>query len=321
MKTATKKNKNEVLLVTGGSGMVGNAIVRNMPSKHTIVAVGSSDYDLTDPVKTKKMFRDIQPTKVIHLAAKVGGVKANTDFVADFFNENILINTNVLMAAHKYDVQNMVSLLSTCVYPDQKWVTYPLTEKQLHQGPPHESNFGYAYAKRMVEVQSRAYRVQYGRNYTTAIPNNIYGPNDNFDLNGGHVVPAVIRKIFEAKQANRPVAFWGDGSALREFTYVDDIAICLLKMIGAIDGNVYESEIPCNIGTSEEVTIKTLVETVAKILDYQGQIDWDTTKPSGQFKKPSKKGRVTHEYKSLEQGLQETCNWFVKVYPDIRGIK
>lgn len=316
-----KNDKSEVILVTGGTGMVGSAVVRNAPSKHHVVAVSSTEYDLTDASKTKKMFRDIKPTKVIHLAAKVGGVKANSEYLADFFNENILINTNVLMAAHKYDVQHMVSLLSTCVYPDQKWVTYPLTENQLHIGPPHESNFAYAYAKRMVEVQSRAYRIQHGRNYTTAIPNNIYGPNDNFDLEAGHVVPAVIRKIFEAKQNKTIAEFWGDGSPLREFTYVDDIAICLLKMIGVLGDAVYQSEIPCNIGTSEEVTIKTLVETVAEILDYTNVVDWNTSKPAGQFKKPSRKGRVSHEYKPLREGLVETCNWFVKTYPDVRGVK
>lgn len=316
-----KNSKDEVLLVTGGSSMVGTAVIKHAPSKCRVVAVSSSDYDLTNPTKAKKMFNDIKPTKVIHLAAKVGGVKANSEYLADFFNENILINTNVLMAAHKHDVQNMVSLLSTCVYPDQKWVTYPLTESQLHVGPPHSSNFAYAYAKRMVEVQSRAYRIQHGRNYTTAIPNNIYGPNDNFDLEAGHVVPAVIRKIFEAKRSNGIAEFWGDGSPLREFTHVDDIAICLLKMIGAMENDVYQSEIPCNIGTSEEVTIKTLVETVAEIFNYKNPINWDVSKPAGQYKKPSQKGRIPHKYKTLRQGLEETCDWFAKTYPNVRGVR
>lgn len=313
--------KNEQrLLVTGGSGMVGQAVLRCLPDDYSVTAVSSKDYNLTDPTKARKMFRDVKPTKVIHLAARVGGVKANTDYVADFFNENILINTNVLMAAHKYNVQHVVSLLSTCVYPDAKWVNYPLTEAQLHNGPPHRSNFGYAYAKRMVEVQSRAYRQQHGRNYTSAVPNNIYGPHDNFDLEAGHVVPAVIRKIFEAKNNGAVPTFWGDGRALREFTHADDIAQCLLKMVGVPDGMPYESEIPCNIGTSEEITVKQLVGMVCDIFGYDGKVQWDTSKPGGQLRKPSSKGRIPHEYKSLYAGLKETCEWFALNYPNVRGV-
>jgi GDP-L-fucose synthase len=173
----------------------------------------------------------------------------------------------------------------------------------------------------MVEVQSRAYRIQHGRNYTTAIPNNIYGPNDNFDLEQGHVVPAVVRKVYEAKLSNVSPVFWGNGSALREFTYVDDIALCLLDMIGVTRESVYESVIPCNIGTSEEVTVKTLVETVANLFEYNDKIMWDQSKPGGQHRKPSHKGRIAHEYKSLQKGLEETCAWFRENYPNVRGIE
>jgi GDP-L-fucose synthase len=300
--------------------MVGHAIVRVLPHDFDVTVVGSKDYDLRDPVKARKMIRDTKPKKIIHLAARVGGVKANTDYVADFFNENILINTNVLMAAHKYDVQNVVSLLSTCVFPDRKWVSYPLTEAQLHNGPPHESNFGYAHAKRMIEVQSRAYRQQYNRNYTTAIPNNIYGPYDNFDLEAGHVAAAVVRRIYEARESGIEPTFWGDGSPLREFTHADDIACCLLKMAGCPDGEVYDSEIPCNIGTNEEVSIKYLVETAADVFGYEGPIEWDTSKPAGQFRKPSYKGRIPHKYCSLREGLEKTCKWFEANYPDVRGV-
>lgn len=308
------------LLVTGGTGMVGCAVLRCLPEDYSVTAVSSKEYNLTDPIKVRKMFREVRPTKVIHLAAKVGGVKANTEYVVDFFNENILINTNVLMAAHKYNVQHVVSLLSTCVYPDERWVNYPLTEAQLHNGPPHGSNFGYAYAKRMAEVQSRAYRQQYGRNYITAIPNNIFGSQDNFDFEAGHVVPAVIRKIFEAKKNGTVASFWGDGSPLREFTYADDIAQCLLKMIGEPTGELYESEIPCNIGTNEEISIKQLVDMVCEIFDYHGEVQWDTTKPAGQKRKPSRKGRITHQYKTLYDGLKETCRWFEINYPNVRGV-
>ena len=308
------------LLVTGGTGMVGKAIKKVLPEDYNVALVGSKDYNLLDPAKARKMIREAKPKKIIHLAAKVGGVKANRRHLADFFNENILINTNVLMAADKYNVENVVSLLSTCVYPDAKYVNYPLTEKQLHLGPPHESNFGYAYAKRMVEVQSRAFRIQEGRNYTTAIPNNIYGPHDNFDLEDGHVVPAVIRKIYEAKITGTDATFWGDGSALREFTFSEDIAACLLKMAGCPTGEVYQSDIPCNIGVSVETSIKELVETVADIFDFEGEIKWDTTKPSGQHRKPSLSRRIPHKYKTLREGLDITCRWFEENYPDVRGV-
>lgn len=309
------------LLVTGGSGLVGSAVRRLLPEDFDAVFIGSKDYDLTNPTKARKMIRDFKPKKIIHLAAKVGGVKANTEKVADFFNENVLINTNVLMAADKYDVQHVVSMLSTCVYPDVEWVTYPLTEVQLHKGPPHDSNFGYAYAKRMLEVQSRAYRKQKGRNYITAIPNNIYGPHDNFDLENGHVVPAVIRKVHEAKLNNKSVSFWGDGSPLREFTFSEDVAAVLLKMIGCPNGSVYDSEFPCNIGNNEEISIKELVETVVDIVGFTGDIVWDTTKPSGQYRKPSQASRITHEYKSLKQGLEITYKWFRTNYPNVRGVR
>ena len=194
-----------------------------------IILLGTSDYDLRNLSEVNKMFENKSPDAVIHLAAKVGGVKGNADYVADFFYDNIKINTNVLEAARKNNVSKVLSLLSTCIYPDN--AKYPLTENQIHDGPPHESNFGYAYAKRMLEVQSRSIRKQYGFKYTTAVPNNIYGPNDNFDLIKSHVIPSIIRKIYEFKNYKKIPEFWGDGKALREFTYSKDIAKALLFLI------------------------------------------------------------------------------------------
>jgi GDP-L-fucose synthase len=319
---------NDIILVTGGTGMVGKAIKRVVEESNNLnkfVFVGSRQYDLTKTNDVDKLFKEINPTKIIHLAAKVGGVKANTDFVADFFNQNILINTNVLMKAHENNVQNVVSLLSTCVYPDSKYISYPLEESMLHLGPPHDSNFGYAYAKRMVEVQSKAFRKQHGRNYTTAIPNNLYGLNDNFDLEMGHVIPAVIRKIYEAKNdiTKGPLTFWGDGSALREFTFADDLAKDLLMMIGEYNNtSIYNGESPLNIGSSEEVSIKELVECVARIFNYIDPITWDVTKPNGQHKKPSMKNNMlSSHYTPLKKGLTITCDWFGKTYPELRGIE
>ena len=182
------------ILVTGGTGMVGVALQKLIPDA---IFIGSKHFDLKSKEEVSKMFAYYEPEYVIHLAAKVGGVKANKDFLADFYYDNIMINTNVLECAKDYKVKKLLSLLSTCIYPDS--VCYPLLEKNIHEGEPHESNFAYAYAKRMLDVQSRAYREQHGCNFITAVPNNLFGENDNFDYNNSHVIPAIIRKIYEAK--------------------------------------------------------------------------------------------------------------------------
>ena len=163
----------------------------------------------------------------------MGGLKANLNNLGSFYYENIIINSNVLEASRKFNVKKVVSLLSTCVYPDK--ITYPLTEEQIHNGKPHDSNYGYAYAKRMLDVQSQAYRDQYGCNFITAIPNNLFGENDNFDLENSHLIPAIIRKVHEAKMNNSDIILWGDGSPLREFTYSKDLAKIILFLLNNYD--------------------------------------------------------------------------------------
>ena len=256
------------VLVTGGTGMVGSAF-RNMQkdTAHEFILVGSEEADLTSYEKTSRMLEQKKPDAVIHLAAKVGGVKGNTDFVADFFSDNVLINTNLLNACNAQGISRVVSLLSTCVYPDV--VNYPLTEDQIHNGEPHHSNFGYAYAKRMIDVHSRALRAQYGRNYVCAVPNNLYGLHDNFDLENGHVIPAIIRKVWEAKNTGNPPVFWGDGSPLREFTFANDIAKALTFVL-----ENYNSKEPINVGSTEEVSIVSVVQTVCELLNYKGKVVW-----------------------------------------------
>lgn len=306
------------VLVTGGTGMVGSAFSR-VQTDHELILFGSSQYNLKDPYQVDQMFSDNSFDGVIHLAARVGGVKGNTDFVSDFFYENVMINTNVLNSAHQHGIEKVVSLLSTCVYPDE--VSYPLTEEQIHFGPPHHSNFGYAYAKRMLDVHSRSLRQQYDRNYICAVPNNLYGPHDNFDLDNGHVIPALIRKIWEAKICGEPPTFWGDGTSLREFTYSDDIAYALLHLLER-----YNDRSPVNIGLTKEVSIKELVSLVCQFLDYDGNVNWDTNMPSGQFKKPSSNklfmdtGWEESRYTPLSIGLKETCEWFMSSYPAVRGV-
>jgi GDP-L-fucose synthase len=299
------------LVVTGGSGMVGSVFRRMYP-------------DAVFP--TTKQFHsesyDVRGKHIVHLAAKVGGVKANTDEIGDFFRINSIINQKLLHRAHCDNAKKVVSLLSTCVYPDASHVKYPLTEDQLHLGPPHSSNFGYAYAKRMVDVMSRAYRQQYGCNFITAIPNNLYGENDNFDLENSHVIPTIIRKVWEAKISNSPsIECWGDGSPLREFTYSEDIVKILIFLL-----ENYNGPEPINIGNTEEYAIKEVVEIICDILGYTGAVVWNTDMPLGQHRKPSTNQKLldlgwkNQRYTPLEEGLKKTCEWFIMNYPKVRGI-
>ena len=302
------------ILISGGTGLVGSAFSR-VKTDHDLILLGSSDCDLRNPQATREMIEKQKPDAVIHLAAKVGGVKGNFDYVADFFYENIAINTNILEESRRQGVPKVLSLLSTCIYPDNP--TYPLSEEQVHSGEPHFSNFGYAYAKRMLEVHSRAIRRQYGLKYITAIPNNIYGPNDNFDLENGHVVPAIIRKMHE----NKYPTLWGTGAPLREFTYSEDIARALLLLVENYDG-----EQPINIGNTNQVSIKKMAETILVHFDNVERIEWDTSKPEGQFKKPSSNKKFIDLfpnfcYTDMDVGLEKTINWFKKSYPNIRGVK
>lgn len=303
-------------IVTGGTGMVGTAMQRILPS-----AEYPSRQELWAAIKSP-LYEEYEGKSILHLAAKVGGVKANIDQPANFYKENAALNERLLSAAHYGGAQKVVSLLSTCVYPDAVYIRYPLTEDQLHFGPPHPSNFGYAYAKRMIDVMSRAYRQQYGCNFITAIPNNLYGENDNYDLENGHVIPALMRKIWEAKINENPsVECWGDGSPLREFTYSEDIARILLFLLSE-----YDEEHPINIGNTEEYSIKQVVEVLCEFLEYDGKIIWNTSKPSGQFRKPSSNQKLLdlgwryEWYTPLKKGLKKTCRWFKLNYPNVRGV-
>ena len=297
--------------------MIGSAFKRILPQAE--YPNRSELWSMTRTVFCEKEFLD---KNIIHLAAKVGGVKANEDEIADFYLVNSSLNQRILDAAHRGKAKKVLSLLSTCVYPDAPYVTYPLTEDQLHLGPPHHSNFGYAYAKRMVDVMSRAYRQQYGCNFITAIPNNLYGENDNFDLENSHVIPALIRKVWEAKINKEPSVFcWGDGSPLREFTYSEDIARILLFLM-----ENYDEPEPINIGNTDEYSIKEVVEMICDILGYDGELEWQTDQPSGQHRKPCSNQRLLdlgwnkENYTPLKEGLKKTCEWFIMKYPNVRGI-
>lgn len=301
------------LLVTGAKGLLGSELA------NAVKDCWVDDRKFYDWRKDDSY--GLRPKFIIHCAAKVGGVKANTDYVNDFFEENMKINMNVMRLAYKSDAK-LISVLSTCIYPDAPYVKYPLTEEQLHMGPPHHSNFGYAYSKRMLEVQSRTYRQQFGCNFITVVPNNLYGINDNYDLESGHVIPALIRKFHEAKIKNSSeVIVWGSGTPLREFTFARDAARIILWLAENYDGDA-----PVNIGNSDQVSIKDLAFMIATEIGFSGQIIFDTSKPDGQYQKPSSNEKLrslgwTGSYTPLQEGLRETIKSFIDRYPNVRGVK
>jgi len=309
--------RGSMFLVTGSTGLLGSEILKIAPNSQG--SLSSKYCDLSDGSQLV-LQPDGKYNTVIHCAAKVGGVKANTDNVADFFDDNMKMNMNVMKACKEARLK-LVAVLSTCVYPDALYVKYPLTEDQLHMGPPHPSNFGYAHAKRMLEVQSRAYRQQHGCKFISVIPNNLYGPNDNYDLEGGHVIPALIRKFHEAiTTGTREVVIWGSGKPLREFTFSRDAA----KIIVWLAEN-YDGDKPVNIGNPEQISIETLALTISGEMNFQGTIRFDSSKPDGQFKKPSSNQFLRSlgwkgEYTPLREGLAETIKSFKERYPNIRGV-
>lgn len=297
-------------LVTGGTGMVGSAINADLK-------IGRSDVDLCSWQDVLTFFSKHQPEEVIHCAAKVGGIWSNMNYKGDFFRENILMNTHVIEAARQVGVTKLVAFLSTCVFPDD--VSYPLQVKDIHRGAPHSSNDAYAYAKRMTDVQIRAYREQYGLNYVSVIPTNIYGPNDLFDLENGHVVPSLIHRCFLAREQKIDLEVWGSGKPLREFIFSEDVA---KLSVWALEE--YNEEEPIIFSTSEETSIKDLVEMIAELLNFKGNIKWLTDKPDGQFRKPSDNSKVkellpSFQFTTIYEGLKKTIDWFEKSYPAIRS--
>ena len=296
-------------LITGGYGMVGSAM-------ESQIKLSRETCDLVNPKQTEALFQTIKPDGVIHCAGKVGGIGGNSNYKGEYFYDNLMINTNVIEASRKAGVKRLVAFLSTCVFPDN--VKYPLTVDQVHQGEPHYSNYPYAYAKRMADVQIRAYREQYGLNYTSIIPSNIYGPNDNFNLDHGHVMPMLIHKLYLAKKNKTDFTVWGSGKPLREFVYSKDIA-----KISEWALQNYEGTDPLIISGDEEVSIKDLVELLVDEFKFKGKVVFDETKPDGQFRKPSDNTTIKEllpdfKYTSFEDGIKETVNWFNENYKNAR---
>lgn len=299
-------------IITGSRGLVG--------SQFNGVGLHTGNSDLTKPENVDWHFNRISENggidSVIHTAAKVGGVGGNMRYKGEFFYDNIMMNTNIIESCRKYGVDNLVVFLSTCVFPDK--VEYPLTEKKIHLGPPHSSNDAYAYAKRMADIQIRAYREQYGLNYKSVIPTNIYGINDNFDIENGHVIPSLIHKCYLARENKTPLTVWGSGKPLREFIYNKDVA----KLTEWVLENYNEDE-PIILSTSDEVSIKDVVDIIVELLNFKGKVILDSDKPEGQFRKPSDNSKIKHylpnfEFTPLYDGLKETIEWFESNYSNIR---
>lgn len=319
----------KVVMVTGGSGLVGAAIKSYIEEtttngdtmatpNETWIFLSSADGDLRDRKATEQIFIKYQPTDVIHLAAKVGGLFANMKFKVEFFRENILINDNVMEFCRIYKVHKLVSFLSTCIFPDN--ISYPIDETMLHNGPPHSSNEGYAYAKRLIDTMNRAYKEEYGCNFTSIIPTNIYGPDDNFSIESGHVIPGLIHKCFLAQRNNTDFTIWGSGTPLRQFIYSRDLAELTVWVL-----REYHDPTPITLSVDEaaEVSIKEVALAVAKAFDFKGNIVFDVTKADGQFKKTAsnhklRKLKPNYQFTDIAEGIQKSVDWFVKHYETAR---
>ena len=298
-------DSNSKVFVAGHKGLVGSAIIRNLEDKNyeNVYWVGRETCDLRDRSQVDYYFEQSKPEYVFLAAAKVGGIHANNKYPAEFIHDNLMIQTNVIDAAYRNGVKKLVFLGSSCIYP--KMAKQPITEDALMTGPLEPTNDAYATAKIAGIRMCRAYRQQYGFNAISLMPTNLYGPNDNFDLLNSHVLPAMIRKFHEADDK---VTLWGDGSAMREFLHVDDLAeacyTCMEK---------YDEPEPINVGTGEDVTIKELAETVSDIVGNK-IIWWDTSKPNGTPRKVlnvNKLKSLGWEPKiSLRDGIQSTYEWY-----------
>ena len=298
------------VLIAGANGMVGSAIVRNLESKgYTNIIKGTrDDVDFTNQDETERYFCSEEPEYVFLAAAKVGGIMANRNYKAEFLTENLQIQTNIIQQSYNFGVKKLLFLGSSCIYP--KFATQPITEDQLMTGALEPTNDAYAIAKIAGIMMCQAYREQYGFNAISLMPTNLYGPNDNFHLETSHVLPALIRKFHEAKESNSPyVECWGDGSAMREFLHVDDLAeACYRCMIS------YDSSEIINIGTGQDLTIKDLTELISIIIGYRGEIKWDTSKPNGSPKKVLNVDKIKTLGWSpkigVRQGIYNTYEWY-----------
>ena len=299
------------VLVTGGSGFLGQYVAKRLEELGAHVSVARQrDYDLTDPLAAKRLFQDVRPRRVIHLAARVGGIGANQRTPAEFIRDNMLMGLHTVHEAYEAGVERFVGVGTVCSYP--KHCPVPFDEQSLWDGYPEETNAPYGIAKRSLIALASAYRQQHGFDAFVCIPTNLYGPRDNFAEETSHVIPAMIRKFVSARAAQLPaVMLWGDGTPTREFLYVDDAAhgICLLA-------ETYRGTGPVNLGSGEEVSIADLARRVAERVGYVGRIEWDRNKPNGQPRRRVLSDKVRclgfRPQVSLRDGLQRTIDWYLQ---------
>lgn len=305
--------QNKKVMITGGAGFLGSFVVKKLKKKHCreIFVPKQEDYNLVNMDSVVKAYRDSKPDIVIHLAAVVGGIGANRENPGKFFYENLMMGTQLMEVGRQMGIEKFVSLGTICCYP--KFTPVPFKEEDLWNGYPEETNAPYGLAKKMLLVQSQAYRQQYGFNSIFLMPVNLYGPGDNFDPKSSHVIPALIKKCFEAIKANeKEIVVWGTGKATREFLYVEDAAEGIL-----LAAENYNKSDPVNLGAGFEISIKDLVELIVKLTGFKGKIIWDTTKPDGQPRRMLDTTRAEKEFgfkagTLFEEGLKKTIEWFKK---------
>jgi GDP-L-fucose synthase len=299
------------VVVTGGAGFLGSAVVNNLRHRgyQRIFVPRSQQYDLRDQASIVRLYKDLQPQVVIHLAAVVGGIGANRDNPGRFFYDNAIMGIQLMEYARQFEVAKFVAVGTICAYP--KFAPIPFKEEDLWNGYPEETNAPYGLAKKMMLVQAQAYRGQYNFNAIYLLPVNLYGPGDNFDLNTSHVIPALIRKCVEANERNeKQITLWGDGSPTREFLYVEDAAEGIVSATENYDGSE-----PINLGTGTEISISDLAQMIAEEVGFAGAIVWDRTKPNGQPRRCLDTSRAEQRFGfrarfELRQGVVQTIAWF-----------
>ena len=300
------------IFVAGHRGLVGSAIVRQLDAAGHDNWIGASrdELDLCEREAVFDFMGQHRPTAVIIAAAKVGGIVANSNFPVEFLSENVQVQTNLMDAAHKFNVEHLVFLGSSCIYP--KFAPQPISEDSLLTGPLEETNEAYAIAKIAGVKLVQAYRKEFGRKWTSAMPTNLYGPGDNFDPQTSHVLPALLRKFHEAKLSGaESVTLWGSGTPRREFLYVDDLAKAVLFLLQG-----YDEATAINVGTGVDIEISELANLIAEVTNFQGSINWDTSKPDGTPRKLLDVSRINqlgwNSEILLTDGIRSTYEWFVQ---------
>jgi GDP-L-fucose synthase len=299
------------ILVTGGRGFLGKFVVNALKKRgyEKIFAPTSEEYNLVEMNSVKKVYHDINPDIVIHLAARVGGIGANLKNPGSFFYDNLMMGIQMMEQGRQCGVEKFVALGTICAYP--KFTPVPFREENLWNGYPEETNAPYGLAKKMLLVQSQAYREQYNFNSIFLLPVNLYGPGDNFDPEYSHVIPALIKKIFDAREINGDhITVWGTGNATREFLYVEDAAEGIVLAL-----EEYDKSFPVNLGAGFEISIRELVNIIVRITGFRGEIRWDTTKPDGQPRRSLDTSKAKKEFgfasqTGFEEGLRKTIDWY-----------